>query len=303
MVQPQFEELAQIHKAVNYKKEASFALQILTDNAYLQSVALGDQDSLKRAIINVAAIGLSLNPVQKLAYLIPRSKKVCLDISYRGYVQLAIDLGALKWVNAEVVRSKDEYTYLGMGREPIHKFNPFQDRGEIVGAYCLAKTHDGEFILTQMSGEEILAIRDRSDSFLAYKAGTAKNSPWASDESEMIKKTVIKRGAKSWPMTDTRSKERFEQAIDVTNDIDFSETPVQAIEENKKIHQLDIVREYLKALNRSEEKFVEHLIRVNRRDLKKIEDLTDIELNQAIIMLDQLVGVQKNKEKKNENAG
>ena len=72
--QPAFDELAKIHGAVNYKREASFALQALTDNDYLASLAMGNQDSLKRAVINVAAIGLSLSPVHKLAYLVPRKK-------------------------------------------------------------------------------------------------------------------------------------------------------------------------------------------------------------------------------------
>ena len=300
IVQPQFEELAAIHKAVNYKKEASFALQLITEKDYLAQVAIADQDSFKRAIINVAAIGLTLNPVSKLAYLVPRDKKICLDISYRGYVQLALDVGAVKWVAAEVVRSKDEYTYQGINKEPVHKFNPFGDRGDVVGAYCLAKTHDGEFILTQMSAEEILSIRDRSQAFSKTKSG-----PWITDETEMIKKTVIKRAAKSWPMVDTRSKERFEQAIDVTNDLDFNEVPALESKEGKRGHQLDIIKAHLKTLNRTEEKYIAHLVRVNRREIKKLEDLTDIELNQAIIMLDQLIEAQekKAKEKSNENAG
>lgn len=304
MVEPQFNELAKIHNAVNYKKESSFALQLLSDNAYLAQIAMGDQDSLKRAIINVAAIGLSLNPVQKLAYLVPRDKKVCLDISYRGYVQLAVDVGAIKWANAEVVRKNDEYIYQGMGREPVHKFNPFGERGEIVGAYCLAKTHDGEFILTQMSGEEILSIRDRSVSWKAFIKDNSKTSPWNTDETEMIKKTVIKRAAKSWPMTDTRSGTRFEQAIDVTNEIDFMELPSPSEkEESQRDVNLEKIRSLLKEIDRTEEKYIEHLTRVNRRDIKKIEDLTQIEIDQAIAMLNQFASAKKAKESKNENAG
>jgi hypothetical protein len=273
LIQPQFDELAKIHGAVNYVKEASFALQILTEKEFTANTAIGNQDSLKRAIINVAAIGLSLDPVKKLAYLVPRGKQICLDISYRGYVQLAVEVGAIKWAVAEVVREKDEYLYQGMGREPIHKFDPFGDRGEIRGAYCLAKTHDSEFILTQMNNDEILSIRDRSQ--------------------------------KSWPMIDTRSQARFEQAIDVTNDIDFSQNEAPAIESksSKRHHQVDIIRAYLKTLKRTEEKYIPHLEIVNNREIKRIEDLTDIELNQAVIMLEDLVGKQKQKEAVNENAG
>lgn len=303
MVEPQFNELAKIHNAVNYKKESSFALQLLSDNSYLAQIAIGDQDSLKRAIINVAAIGLSLNPVQKLAYLVPRDKKVCLDISYRGYVQLAVDVGAIKWAIAEVVRKNDEYIYQGMGREPIHRFNPFGERGEIVGAYCLAKTHDGEFILTQMSGEEILSIRDRSVSWMSF-VKDGKKSPWNTDETEMIKKTVIKRAAKSWPMTDTRNGTRFEQAIDVTNDIDFMELPAPPDnEDSKRFVGLEKIRTLLKEIDRTEEKFIDHLVRANRRDIKKLEELTQIEIDQAIVLLNQFAAAKKAKEVKSENAG
>lgn len=303
MVEPQFNELAAIHNAVNYKQEASFALQLLTENSYLASVALGDQDSLKRAIINVAAIGLSLNPVQKLAYLVPRDKRVCLDISYRGYVQLAVDMGAIKWGLAEIVRAKDVYKYVGMGREPIHEFEPFGDRGEIVGAYCVAKTHGEEFILVQMPIDEIFSIRDRSSSWRAYKRDSSKTSPWNTDESEMVKKTVIKRAAKSWPMVDTRVRERLEKAIDVNNEadpIDFT-IPVEPPKTDRDM-TLERLRTALKYLERTEEKYVEHLIRVMRRDLKKLEELTDLELIQASTMIEQLVSEKKAKEVANENA-
>lgn len=295
MVEPDFNQLAKIHNVVNFQKEASFALQILNDNQYTMGIAMGDQDSLKRAIINIAAIGLSLNPILKLAHLIPRNKKIVLDISYQGLLQLAQEAGAIKWALAEIVYSKDEYTYQGMGREPIHKFNPFGDRGEIIGGYCLAKTHDNEFILTQMPADEILAIRDRSES---WKAG--KNSPWKSDENEMIKKTLIRRASKSWPKTSTRDT-RFAQAIDVTNDIDIIEAdPLPKIEENQRSKKLNLIKEHLKFLGKTEEKYLAHLIEVNRRDLKKFEDLTDQEISQAIVMLDQFVNAKKAKEVKNE---
>lgn len=297
IVQPEFEELAKIHNAVNYKQEASFAIQILNKNDYLASVAMGNQDSLRQAVVNVAAMGLTLNPVLKLAYLIPRNKEVIFDPSYLGLLHLAYEAGAIKWASAEIVREKDEYLYQGMGREPIHKFNPFGDRGEIVGAYCLAKTHNDEFVLTQMHNDEILAIRDRSDS---YKSG--KSSPWKSDTNEMIKKTLIRRASKSWPRTSTRDT-RFAQAIDVTNDFDASvEVPAIESKSSKRGHQLDIVREHLKTIDRTEEKYLAHLEIVNNRELKKLDDLTDIELNQAVVMLDQLVENKRKKEAASENA-
>ncbi len=280
-IEPEFTELAKIHNAVNFKREASFALDILKGNSYMASVAMGDQDSFKRAIINVAAIGLSLSPVSKLAYLVPRAKKICLDISCRGYIQLAVDIGSVKWVKAELVKELDVFEYQGMGKEPLHRFNPFKDRGTTLGAYCVAKTHDEEFIVEMMSIEEIYSIRDRSEAWKSYEKDKSKRNPWVTDESEMIKKTVIKRGYKSWPMTDTR--QRFEKAIDVSNETDV-------IELNQTVKTLDSgalkkARSLLAQLDKSEEQFMEHAVRVFKRNVKTLEDLTNQEINQAISML------------------
>lgn len=295
-IQPQFDELAKIHNAVNYKKEASYALQLLTDNQYLADAAYADQDSFRRAIIHVASVGLTLNPFEKLAYLVPRKKKICFDPSYLGLLKLAQDSGSIKWAVAEIVRKNDEYTYVGAGREPIHKFQPFGDRGEVVGGYCLAKTHDGEFVLSHMTADEILSIRDRSESF---KAG--KSSPWITDENEMIKKTLIRRGSKSWPRTDTRAWSRFSQAIDVNNDFDpeAQALPAPSIEPEKQSPLILKIRSLLETHKREENAFLEYASRIVRREIKRIEDLTDIEKGQVISMLES---IPKPTEKKNEIA-
>lgn len=295
--QPTFNELAQIHKAVNFKKEASFAMQVLKDNPYLAQMAMSNQDSLQRAVINVAAIGLSLNPVEKLAYLVPRDKKVCLDISYRGYVQLAVQIGSIKWAKAEIVRQSDLFEYRGLGVEPLHKFEPFKERGEIVGCYCVAKTHDGEYITEMMPISDVYSIRDRSSAWRAYKKDSTKINPWVTDESEMIKKTVIKRAYKSWPMTDTR--QRIEQAIEASNESEgFVNEPIDVDSEtvSHREEALDNIRALLVELDRTEEKYLEHLVRTLKRNVKALEDLTDIEIDQATAMLNQFVEMKRKKE-------
>ena len=81
---------------IKFEKEAEFALQLLGTNSYLTSIAMSNQNSLKNAIVNVAAIGITLNPARKLAYLVPRDSKVCLDISYIGLMHIAQESGATK---------------------------------------------------------------------------------------------------------------------------------------------------------------------------------------------------------------
>ncbi len=299
MVEPDFNCLARIHGAVNFEREASFALQMLKDNSLLASFATSDQDSLKRAIINVAAIGLTLCPIQKLAYLLPRGKKVCLAISYRGLVRLATDVGAIRFVMAEVVCEKDTFELRGIDQEPIHRRQPFEDRGEVVGAYCVAKTGAGDFITTVMRADEIISIRDRSDSF---KSGSG---PWVTDRNEMIKKTVLRRAHKMWPMTDTSQRQRLEQAIDVDNDFDPTAVPA-LVEPDKRQEFFQQIRAMLSFLERPEEKYISHLATVYRREIKKLEDLTNQDISQAIVMLESLVEAKKARKAKEasvENAG
>jgi recombination protein RecT len=160
------------------------------------------------AITNIAAIGISLNPAKKQAYLVPRDGKICLDISYIGLMDLAMSTGTIRWAQAELVYAADSFALNGFDKPPSHTYNPFaKDRGEAIGVYVVVKTSDGDYLTETMSIDDVNAIRDRSS---AWKAWISKKSscPWVTDPGEMAKKTVVKRGYKYWPKT-----ERLDQAI------------------------------------------------------------------------------------------
>lgn len=283
MVEPSFNQMAAIHNAVDYRREASFALQALQDNEFLATTAMKNQDSFKRAIINVAAIGLSLNPIKKMAYLIPRKGRVCLDISYIGLITLAVDEKSIKWAQSEIVRENDHYTFNGVGEKPDHEFKPFsEDRGKIIGAYCVAKTNQDEFITIQMSIKQIYEIRNRSESFKSGKSG-----PWSTDEEEMIKKTVIRRASKSWPRTSTM--DRLERAVEATEDALGLAAPV-VIDNEKRTEQFLFIDELLLKLNIDKEFFIKDKIpKFTRREVKDFDELTDQEISIILIQLTQLV--------------
>lgn len=197
-----------VDESMDFDREAGFALQILRSNEYLANVARSNRDSLHAAITNVAAIGISLNPAEKLAYLVPRKKAVCLDISYMGLLDIAQSSGAIRWGQAVIVREKDTFELQGIDKEPKHVYQPFGDRGEIIGVYVVVKTQDGDYLTHCMKLSEVYAIRDRSEAWKAYKADPKKTCPWVTDEPEMIKKTCVKQGSKYWP-----KRERLDAAI------------------------------------------------------------------------------------------
>jgi recombination protein RecT len=197
-----------VDRSISFEREAGFAIQVLQNNDFALKVAMGDKQSVMNAVKNIAAIGISLNPARKQAYLVPRGGKICLDISYIGLIDIAIASGSILWAQAEIVRENDGFHLEGLDKPPVHTFNPFgKERGEIIGAYVVAKMHNGDHLTTTMSIDEIYGIRNRSE---AYKRG---NGPWKTDEGEMIKKTVIKRAYKMWPKTD-----RIDEAVRQLND-------------------------------------------------------------------------------------
>lgn len=210
-IRPSFEAVA-VDRSINFEREAGFAIQILGNSDYALTVAMNNKQSVIDAVTNVSAIGISLNPAKKQAYLVPRDKKICLDISYMGLLDLAIASGSIMWGQAELVHESDDFRLNGFDRPPTHERAPFaKNRGAIVGVYVVAKTHSGDYLTCTMTTDEVDDIRNRSSAWKAFLE-KKKSCPWVTDYGEMAKKTVIKRAYKTWPKTD-----RLDQAIHFLN--------------------------------------------------------------------------------------
>lgn len=195
-------------RTLNFEREAEFAVQTISGSDYATGIALKNRQSVVNAVTNIAAIGISLNPAKKQAYLVPRDGRICLDISYMGLMDLAMSTGAIRWAQSELVYANDNFALNGFDKPPTHSYNPFsKDRGEVVGVYVVVKTADGDYLTETMSIDEVNAIRDRSSAWKAW-ISKQKSCPWVTDPGEMAKKTCVKRAYKYWPKT-----ERLEQAI------------------------------------------------------------------------------------------
>lgn len=194
-----------------YDVESIFAMQALMKTDFAMQTANKNPKSVHLAMINVASTGLTLNPAHAYAYLIPRDGAICLDISYKGLIKIATDTGSVLWVRADLVHEADEFTYNGPAAMPQHKANPFKDRGEVVGVYCIAKTRDGDILTEVMDYAELEKIRGKSMSYVKKKSG-----PWVEWFAQMAKKAVIKRASKTWPYTDRT--EKLMDAIELANE-------------------------------------------------------------------------------------
>lgn len=207
-VAPIFERV-NTDKGIVFAREAEFAIQIITNSACCIKIAKQNPQSVRDAVTNIAAMGVSLNPARKQGYLIPRKGGITLVISYMGLLDIAIQSGSILWGQAEIVYASDKFTLGGFDQPPSHERDPFsKDRGEMVGAYVVVKTRDGDYLTLAMKASEIFDIRERSDAWQGYVKDNSKTCPWVTDEGEMVKKTVIKRAYKTWPKT-----ERLENAV------------------------------------------------------------------------------------------
>lgn len=278
--------------SIQFKRESEFAMQIFANNDYLAKIAISNPTSTRSALMNISGIGISLNPAQKLAYLVPRKGAICLDISYMGLMHIAQQSGAIKWCQSAIVRKNDQFRREGLDKPPIHIYNDFdttEQRGEIVGAYVVVKTDDGDYLTHTMRIADIYAIRDRSEAWKKYKQDSSKKCPWVTDEEQMILKTVVKQATKYWPR-----RERLDAAIDHVNTegeegINFAaERQPERDITPASLDTLKEINDLLIAMNKTwDEDLLPLCRRIFKRDILESGDLTEIEAVKALGFLKQ----------------
>lgn len=203
--------------STNYDKESIFAMQALMKTDFAMQTANKNPHSVHLAMINVASTGLTLNPANAYAYLVPRDGAIVLDISYKGLIKIATDSGSVMWARADIVYADDQFTYHGPASIPEHSADAFKpDRGPIIGCYCIAKTKEGDILTEIMPMAELEKVREKS---MAY--AKSKKGPWVDWFEQMAKKAVIKRASKTWPYTDDRLAQVIEVANDAEGGYDF----------------------------------------------------------------------------------
>ena len=149
-----------------------------------------DYVSLMAAVMATAQLGLEPHGPLGQAYLVPfRNNKekrvdVTLIIGYQGLIELAYRSGRVMSLVAHVVHEHDQFDYeLGTNERIVHRPES-GDRGEVVGAYAIAKLVGGGQVFDFMTAADIHKRRDRS------KAGDS--GPWKTDYEAMCRKTAVR---------------------------------------------------------------------------------------------------------------
>lgn len=194
------------------KVELGFAMQLFQQSAYLQKC---DPQSILNAVVNVARTSITLNPVMRLAYLIPRKNKCVLEFSYMGLVAMLRDNGCIKSISAHIVYGDEEFdydvAYNTIKHKPTFAKTEQEHKSrEKIGCYSRATLPNGEIVFEFMPMWEIEKVKRMSD------GSSSKFSAWNTWEDEMIKKSVIKRHFKM--LISGNSSEALSTALQIENE-------------------------------------------------------------------------------------
>jgi phage RecT family recombinase len=159
-------------------------------------------------VCKAAGLGLLLDPQLGEGYIVGvwngKLKKEVpqFRVGYRGLCKLARQAGGVTGIYAHEVYEKDHIVcHLGSEKRLEHHPHLFGDRGQVIGYYAVITFSDGTSDFEPMSVGQTREIRDRSAGWKSYQEKKIKTTPWATDEVEMSKKTVIRRLMKRQPQS------------------------------------------------------------------------------------------------------
>jgi len=202
---------------LKWAQEKFFALALVRQGT--DELRACTPESLGDAVLQAAAAGLTLNPTLGYCYLVPYKNQYnnyALEAkatpSYKGLINSAIESGAVLWAVADVIRANDGFKFKGPHEKAEHDVNVFADRGDIVGAYTVAKTTSGDYLSSFITIIDINQARDQSK---------AKNSlMWSKFFDEACKKVALRKAYKQWPKK-TGSLTALIDLYDNSEGIDF----------------------------------------------------------------------------------
>lgn len=203
-----------------FKVEINFAIQALKKSDYLRKCSA---ESVLEAVLNISQTGLSLNPVLSYAYLVPMKGKCVLMPGYQGLIKLVTDAGSVNSIEVHLIYEGDDCVLDMATDEKVVKHIPYimtgKDKGNILGGYSIGKLADGGKHIEIMSKNDILDIRNYSESYKYAESKKYNNSPWHTDEDEMFRKTIVRRHFKYLPKSENS---QLEKALELDNaDYDF----------------------------------------------------------------------------------
>ena len=156
--------------------------------------------SILACMMDLATLDLEPGGALGLAHFVPFGGVCVLIVDYKGLINLVTRSGVIAKISARVVHANDEFfVEYGTKEDIVHKPPMEGERGEVTHYYAVGHHKDGTKQFEVMTLEQVNAIRDRSQAWMAYKS-KGKTCPWVTHPDEMGRKTVVKRLVKYLPI-------------------------------------------------------------------------------------------------------
>lgn len=199
--------------------------RLLTNSLYYlneetkQNKQLGNaiqSNPVKFAIYLKNLITLGVDISQKQAYFLPYGNDITSVLDYKTLMALIKKHTNVKSIDAQLVYENETF-HVEQGKVVEHKQNPFaskDEKGKLIGAYSVFTLNDNTRDYYFASLDEIEKVKECS------KSANSKFSPWNNWYDEMVKKTVIRKGMKFYPMILDHEQRVALDSVD--NDVDFN---------------------------------------------------------------------------------
>jgi phage RecT family recombinase len=172
-------------------------------------------NSLFQALLKCARDGLLPDGVE--AAIVPYKQNATYIPMYQGMLRRFRRSGNFKWITADLVRKGEEFLhYIDEHGEHFRHVPGDNFEAPVEKIYALATTKDGGLFITVMTIAEANKIK-------ALSKATRDDAPWKLWESEMLKKTALRRLCKLLPnardlvapdeITEPETAERIAAAI------------------------------------------------------------------------------------------
>lgn len=166
---------------------------------------------IKAGLLRGAYLGLDF--MNSEAFLIPYGETLNFMPSYRGMIKLCIKYSSrpINTIYAKIVREGDEFLEEIVNGQPSITFRPKPfNQAPMVGCFAVCLYKDGGMIYEVMSKADVEQCK---------RAAKRSNSPAWSFYSEMAKKTVLRRLAKSIPLDmDDKLSDAMNAGLEIETD-------------------------------------------------------------------------------------
>ncbi len=179
-----------VRQGVSPEALVRFALMDLSTNKKLRECT---PESIYLGLLACAVTGLEPGALKGHAYLVPFGGNAVFIPGWKGLVVQARRSRDVVGLTANVVREGDVFDMdLGTANSIVHK-PAKHDRGEVTGAYSIAKMAGGSFELEYMDRHDLDAIEKVAQS-------RGKSPAWNEWQDQMQRKSVLRRLCKRLPL-------------------------------------------------------------------------------------------------------